>query len=211
MSQYAFYLDADRCVGCKTCLVACKDKKDLKPGRKFRRVYTCASGEWKPTTNGNYTHKNVFGYSVSISCNHCKEPACMAACPADAIVKCDDGIVYIMQSRCTGCGACAEACPYEAPSMNKDTGKMDKCDFCRELVGTGEKPVCVTSCIMRALDCGEYEELLRKHPENNVSFPPLPDPELTFPAIIITPNRRITTDTEASMTELKEAVRASND
>ena len=27
--QYGFYIDSDRCTGCKTCELACKDYKDL--------------------------------------------------------------------------------------------------------------------------------------------------------------------------------------
>ena len=29
MKQYGFYFDSDRCTGCKTCELACKDYKDL--------------------------------------------------------------------------------------------------------------------------------------------------------------------------------------
>ena len=29
MTQYGFYFNGQRCTGCKTCVMACKDKNDL--------------------------------------------------------------------------------------------------------------------------------------------------------------------------------------
>lgn len=39
MKQYGFYFDSDRCTGCKTCELACKDYKDLGTDVNFRRIY----------------------------------------------------------------------------------------------------------------------------------------------------------------------------
>jgi len=42
----AFYLDTQICTGCKTCMLACKDKTDLDPGVRWRRVVEYTGGDW---------------------------------------------------------------------------------------------------------------------------------------------------------------------
>lgn len=79
-TQYGFFIDSSRCTGCKTCELACKDFKDLGPEVSFRRIYEYAGGDWQED-NGVW-HQNVFAYYLSISCNHCDDPACTKVCPA---------------------------------------------------------------------------------------------------------------------------------
>ena len=51
------------------------------------------------------------------SCKHCDwGPECVAACPTNAIQPTDDGFLTVTDA-CVGCGACAEACPYDAITM----------------------------------------------------------------------------------------------
>ena len=55
----------------------------------------------------------VFFYLPRI-CNHCLNPACVAACPSGALYKRgEDGIVLVDQKRCRGWRACVPACPYK--------------------------------------------------------------------------------------------------
>ena len=186
MNQYAFHMNTDKCITCKACVTACKDKNNLKPGFKFRRVYTVTTGSWtEPTGAGG-----AFSYSVSVACSHCAKPACLSACPAGAIGKrAKDGIVFIDKDRCIGCGSCVDACPYGVPSLDSKTLKTDKCDFCRELVSAGESPVCVTSCSMNAIDYGEMDILKAKYPDAVQQVYPLAAPTLTEPSLLITRHR----------------------
>ncbi len=84
-TQYGFFIDSSRCTGCKTCELACKDYKDLTPDVSFRRIYEYAGGDWQED-NGVW-HQNVFAYYLSISCNHCEDPACTKVCPSGAMHK----------------------------------------------------------------------------------------------------------------------------
>ena len=86
MTQYGFYFDSTRCTGCKTCEMACKDYKDLPATIAFRKVYDYEGGSWTDAGNGVYT-TDTFAYHVSLACNHCAMPACMAKCPSGAIEK----------------------------------------------------------------------------------------------------------------------------
>lgn len=48
MSNLGFYFDMDRCIGCKTCQIACKDVNDLKVGTIYRKVAHFETGKFPP-------------------------------------------------------------------------------------------------------------------------------------------------------------------
>ena len=92
---------------------------------------------------------------MTSACNHCANPACLAACPTSpkAITKRDsDGIVLIDQDLCIGCKYCIWACPYGAPQFNAVTEKVEKCTLCVHRVTEGLQPSCVTTCVGEALE-----------------------------------------------------------
>ncbi len=188
--QYGFYIDTDRCTGCKTCQLSCKDTKDLGTNVNFRRIYEYAGGDWQSADDNNEVwNQNIFSYYVSISCNHCDEPACVNACPSGAMHKREeDGLVVVNESVCIGCKYCTMACPYGAPQYNAQKGHMTKCDGCFERIAENKKPVCVESCPLRALDFGPMETLREKY-GTLADIAPLPSSELTRPNLIIKANR----------------------
>jgi nitrate reductase beta subunit len=64
-------------------------------------------------------------------CNHCTYPACLAACPRNAVYKRpEDGIVLIDQARCRGYRKCVEQCPYKKPMYRATTRTSEKCIGC---------------------------------------------------------------------------------
>lgn len=186
--QYGFFVDTSKCTGCKTCQVSCKDKNDLPVGVNFRRVYEYTGGDWEKQSNDTWK-QNVFAYYVSISCNHCSSPACTKACPTGAMHKREqDGLVVVDKSLCVGCRYCEMACPYGAPQYNAEKKHMTKCDGCFDLLEQNKKPICVSSCPLRALDFGPINELREKYGEN-ADIAPLPDSRLTKPSLVVCHNR----------------------
>lgn len=157
--QYGIYIDQKRCSGCFACVVACKDWHDVPAGpASWIRVKTIEKGRYP----------DLFVAFLPMLCNHCLKPACVEACPAEAIIKRpEDGIVTVDAEKCLGkddCGLCLDACSYDAPQFGaEDNAKIQKCDLCLERWGQGKKPVCVTSCPMQALDAGPLDELRAKY------------------------------------------------
>lgn len=189
MTQYGFYFDASKCTGCKTCMVACKDKNNLPVGMNFRRVTEFSGGNWRQDRATGAWHQDAFAYYLSISCNECSDPACVKVCPTKAHFKrAEDGLVLIDPKKCIGCGACLAACPYGAPQHDREARKMRKCDTCLDRREKGLNPVCVDACPQRALDFGPIDELRKKYGDC-AAIAPLPDVSVTKPNLVIHPTK----------------------
>ena len=189
MTQYGFYFDASKCTGCKTCMVACKDKNNLPVGMNFRRVTEFSGGNWRQDRATGAWHQDAFAYYLSISCNECSDPACVKVCPTKAHFKrAEDGLVLIDPKKCIGCGACLAACPYGAPQLDREARKMRKCDTCLDRREKGLNPLCVDACPQRALDFGPIDELRKKYGDC-AAIAPLPDVSVTKPNLVIHPTK----------------------
>ena len=83
-------------------------------------------------------------------CEHCLNPACVAACPSGAIYKREeDGIVLIDQDKCRGWRMCVSGCPYKKIYYNWSSGKSEKCIFCYPRIEAGQPTVCSETCVGR--------------------------------------------------------------
>ena len=96
-----FSIDLARCIGCKACSVACKDRAGLPDEVDWLRVEAYEGGTYPTPT---------LVYRV-VHCFHCADPACVASCPTGAMAQDVDGWVQVDASLCIACGACVEACP----------------------------------------------------------------------------------------------------
>lgn len=175
-----FYVDLQRCIGCRTCQVACKDRRDLQSaGPRPRRVDSFECG----------TYPDVSLFHLALSCNHCDEPACVAGCPTAALHKADDGTVQYDADRCVVCRNCMTVCPYGTPQHDEDANLIAKCDACKALRDAGRNPVCVDACPMRAIEFGELDELHAAHGDDLTSeLPVLPSADVTHPNLLLRPS-----------------------
>jgi nitrate reductase beta subunit len=94
--------------------------------------------------------ENTFLMYLPRLCEHCLNPACVAACPSGAIYKREeDGIVLIDQDKCRGWRMCVSACPYKKIYYNWSSGKSEKCTFCYPRIESGQPTVCSETCVGR--------------------------------------------------------------
>jgi anaerobic dimethyl sulfoxide reductase subunit B len=166
----AFFVDTTKCINCRTCEVACKDANGGRKGVRLRRVRTYEGGEFP----------KVYAYNVSMSCNHCEDPACLKSCPAGAYARRDDGMVLHDPARCIGCRYCTWACPYGAPQYDPGTGRVSKCNMCLGRTSEGEPPACAAACPLRCIEVGTAEEAAAR-PGATMALRELPAPGLTRP------------------------------
>lgn len=164
MTQYGFYANTDICTGCKACMTACMDRNNLEGEELIRKVYEFGGGAFEKDAAGAYTATS-FAYYVSLTCQHCDNPACVAACPTGAMAKHADGIVRSDQEVCIGCGACVMACPYHHPFVSEKTHTSIKCTLCTDETSEDgvPHPACATACPVRALEFGPIDELRAKY------------------------------------------------
>jgi polysulfide reductase chain B len=159
MKQLSIMVDLDRCIGCKTCIVACRnhhglvDHETAMPGEMshYLRVESELSGTFPALKEDWWV----------VMCQHCKKPPCVKACASGAIRKdAQTGIVHIDRDKCTGAKTCIGKCPYQVIQFDAAGKFAHKCDLCHGRVIHGLPPVCVEVCLAEALSFGEKEILL---------------------------------------------------
>lgn len=177
MTQYGFFIDLSRCIGCNSCTVSCMQWNQIEPGNiRWMRVQSWEEG----------CFPNTRYHILPINCYHCEDPVCMKVCKPGAITKDEKyGAVLVDQEKCTGCRACFNACPYGSPQFASDEPgeKMSKCTMCVDRLENGQLPICVRSCSMRALAFGKLDELQAKYGDLQ-QVKGMPSPNKTKPAVV---------------------------
>jgi Fe-S-cluster-containing dehydrogenase component len=149
MTTYSIIQNMDRCIGCLSCEVYCKESKQLPEGPRLCQIVMLGPRAVRGLPREAY---------VYMGCFHCQNAACVAACPTGAVKKREsDGVVYVEPDLCVGCKACMVACPWGAVQWNPQTEKAVKCDLCKDRMDQGLKPVCVTVCTTQCLSVKEIE------------------------------------------------------
>lgn len=207
MTQYGFFIDLSRCIGCNACVIACKQWHGISPGPiKWIRVYQWESGAFPDTRI----------HVLPIMCYHCENPICINACPHKAISKEDKyGAVLVNAEKCQGSRKCWLACPYGTPQFENgdaQNAKMSKCNMCYDRLEDGLKPICVLSCSMRALEFGPLDELIDKY-GNQRRIDEIPKDTITGPAVVfktVDPKKQIVPWDHRQALELWQKRKAQN-
>jgi len=172
-------VDTTRCIGCRSCEVACSTTHDnfvpdVNADNALEKV--------RDTTEKQYTVVNRFETKkgevfVKKQCMHCWQPACAAACLVNAMVKTKEGPVIWDGDKCMGCRYCMVSCPFDIPKAeyNSTNPRIMKCTMCYERLQEGKKPACVEACPTDTLMFGQKRDLMEvarhrvySHPDNYV-------------------------------------------
>ncbi len=185
--NFAVLIDVSKCIGCRSCQVACKQWNNLPA------IKTSQRGTYQNPPNLSFVTWNVVQFKEDFlkngelkwffrmhKCMHCSDPVCKKACPSQAIYKDEEtGAVIIDQQKCDGAGICVEKCPWHIPKLDSKTGKASKCTFCIDRLKNKMEPACVKTCSAHAMHFGtksniykmalaRVKELKPKHPKASV-------------------------------------------
>ena len=155
--------DTTLCIGCKTCVVACKEANDMPPDTRNNELYDAPTSLNDRTKNiiKLYREGDRLSY-MKQQCMHCIDPACVGACMIGALQKREYGIVTWEANRCIGCRYCQIACPFEIPKFEWESRapRIIKCELCNHRLAEGKEPACCEVCPREAVIYGKYPDLL---------------------------------------------------
>ncbi|MBI5624825.1 MAG: 4Fe-4S dicluster domain-containing protein [Elusimicrobia bacterium] len=167
----AVLTDLTRCIGCRSCMRACRDANDLPvtgPDESIRLTkreelsvfqWTAVNPERGRDQQGHPAVRNV-----KRQCMHCLEPACASVCPVGALHQTPQGPVIYRAERCIGCRYCMVACPFEVPRFDWNSGLtpvIGKCQFCApQRLFEGLPTACSAACPTGALKFGNRTGLV---------------------------------------------------
>lgn len=159
MGKKVFTIDLDACTGCYLCQIACKDEHVGNSHSPFTKPQPETGHFWmKVTATERGRTPQVKSSYFPLMCMHCDNAPCIKACPEDAIIRRDDGLVWIDPAKCNGCGLCVEACPYDVIYFNESLQIAQKCTGCAHLVDKGMTPRCVDICPHDAIIFGDDKD-----------------------------------------------------
>ena len=128
-------VDERACSGCRACELACS---------------FAHGGVYDPeAARISVLKDDAAGLDRPLVCRQCGVARCLQACTEGALSR--DPVtraVLLDPGRCSGCGACVEACPFGAIRLSRNSGRPLICDLC------GGSPACVRQCSTGAIGYG---------------------------------------------------------
>lgn len=171
--------DPARCIGCRTCEVACV------LAHSTGGVAALSAAHFIP----RLTVVRTARVSAPVQCHQCEDAPCAAVCSTNAITFTSNS-VQVNQERCVGCKSCMIACPYGAMDIvttervermgSGDNERIlrvkkveaQKCDLC---ITDPAGPNCIRVCPTKALrkvdakSAGESQRKRKEHAAEEVS------------------------------------------
>lgn len=129
------------CLGCGLCEIYCAAQHDGFNGNVLKAYKT-----GQPDPRSSLIRSRPVSWFNT--CMQCEEAPCLNACISGAIKRDRDGIIYIDENRCVQCYTCVMVCPYGHARPSSRSGRIMKCDLCRDSEGM---PACVKHCPNGAL------------------------------------------------------------
>ena len=189
--ELATLIDIRKCIGCESCVEACREVNDFKypePKQPFPQMYPrrVKVADWssaeKREVRDRLTPYNwlyiqealvsIDGEETTLNiprrCMHCQNPPCADLCPWGASRKLENGITLIDSKLCLGGRKCQVVCPWDIPQ--RQTGVGLYLDLLPNFAGNGVMYKC-DRCYNR-IENGELPACIDACPENVQSIGP---------------------------------------
>ncbi|MBM3253596.1 MAG: 4Fe-4S dicluster domain-containing protein [Candidatus Omnitrophica bacterium] len=146
-------VDIDRCLGCKSCELACGvEHSESKELHKAIVEY--------PTPASRVKVEASEDLSIPLACRQCEDAPCVKVCPTKALERTSqEEPVLINSELCIGCKWCILVCPFGVIRMDKTGKAILKCDMCFKRLLLGKIPSCVLACPTKALQFKSLDEV----------------------------------------------------
>lgn len=155
-------IDTTRCVGCDSCVLACRQANELPDCDVRPEHLDCYNLSYVHNCEVQTASGEELTVHIKQQCMHCLHPACVSACTVGALRKTPEGPVVYDEKRCIGCRYCQYACPFGVPTYEwtSPIGLIHKCQMCMGRFEEGGEPVCIAACPTGALRFGKRTALL---------------------------------------------------
>ena len=107
------------------------------------------------TGEGSFGEGNPGGGLFTVEhCKQCADPQCAKYCPVHAIYADEKtGARTVDPKKCIGCGMCSQACPWNMPRVDTETGVSTKCISCGR---------CAEQCPNGAIQFIDWQDIAQK-------------------------------------------------
>lgn len=156
------FVRLDRCVGCRTCELACAVEHS-----NTKNLFSAI--EETPIPRKRLYLEYVPDKPIPLLCRHCEDAPCVRVCRTAALRQ--ESITRVVTHNtelCIGCWMCSMVCPYGMIGREQERRVAIKCDRCPHR----EVPACVDSCPTRALvymEEAEFADLKRRETAENMA------------------------------------------
>ena len=168
--------DSTKCIGCKTCVVACQDANGLPRDTRQDPLHDAPidlNDRAKTVIKLFRDDDDGRVAFFKAQCMHCIDPGCVNACMLGALQKREHGIVTWDPNRCIGCRYCQIACSFNVPKFQWESAapKIIKCEMCNHRLAEGLEPACTTVCPASAVIFGKRADLLAEAKQRIADHP----------------------------------------
>ena len=172
MSGKAFFIDTTVCTACRGCQIACKQWNQTPAVKTFNwgnmqnpKDLSFDTYKLVRFQEHNGPDNKPVWYFFPDQCRHCLAPTCLEAVedsvPGGIIIDEETGaVLYTDKLKNIDAEDVIEACPYDIPRVQKDTGFISKCTMCVDRVHNGLLPACVKTCPTGAMNFGDRDRMV---------------------------------------------------
>jgi len=151
----AIYVKADRCMGCKSCEIACAVQHS-----EGKTLFSALLET--PAPMKRLFVETAESVKMPILCRHCEDAPCLNACISGCLYKDENGYIRRKKERCIGCWTCLMVCPFGVITRDANKHLAVKCDRCHKL----DVPACVIACPTKALIVKDLDQIPKEKRQN---------------------------------------------